>query len=164
MIKSIQINALRFFILFAVQILIVNNIDVFILGTPYLYLMFFLMLPFDINRSLLLLLGFFGGLLMDFALNSPGVHASASLILCFVRPFVLQSMSPRQGYDSNSQPSIADYGFWWFLRYAVICVSIHHIVLYFNLSFSLQGSFQAILNIVITLVLIMLCQFLYRNK
>lgn len=170
MIKLVQINALRFFILFAVQILILNNINVFILGnsTPYLYLMFLLMLPFDINRTVLLLLGFAGGLLIDFSLNCPGVHASASLIMCFVRPFILKSMSPRQGYDINSQPSIADYGFRWFLRYAAVCVAIHHVMLFFNLSFTLDYSFilivRALLNIIITLILIILCQyFLYRK-
>jgi len=170
MIKLIQTNALRFFILFAIQILIINNINVFIFGysTPYLYLMFFLMLPFDINRTLLLLLGFASGLLIDFSLDCPGVHASASLIMCFVRPFILKSMSPRQGYDINSQPSIADYGFRWFFRYAATCVAIHHVMLFFNLSFTLDYSFflliRALLNIVITLVLIILCQyFLYRR-
>jgi hypothetical protein len=130
--------------------------------------MFFLMLPFEINRALLLVLGFAGGLLMDFSLDSPGVHASATLILCFIRPFVLKSMSPRQGYDINSEPSIADYGFGWFLRYATVCVSVHHVMLFFNLSFSLDYSFflliKALFNIVITLVVIILCQFfLYRK-
>ena len=170
MLKIIQINILRFFILFAVQILILNNINIVILGnsTPYLYLMFFLMLPFDINRTLLLFLGFAGGLLIDFSLNCPGVHASATLIMCFVRPFILKSMSPRQGYDINSQPSVADYGLRWFFRYALLCVAIHHVVLYFNLSFTLDYSFillvRALLNIVITLVVIVLCQyFLYRK-
>jgi hypothetical protein len=131
--------------------------------------MFFLMLPFEINKTLLLLLGFLGGLLIDFSLNCPGVHASASLILCFVRPYILKSMSPRQGYDINSQPSMADYGFRWFFRYAVICISIHHVVLFFNLSLTLHNSFfllvRALLNIVITLVLIILCQyFLYKKS
>lgn len=170
MIKLIQINLFRFFILFAFQVLIINNIDIVILGnaTPYLYIMFFLMLPFDINRTFLLLLGFAGGLLIDFSLNCPGVHASASLILCFLRPFILKSMSPRQGYDINSQPSIADYGFRWFLRYAILCVTIHHVVMFFNLSFTFDYSLfllvKSLLNIVITLTIIILCQFFFYRK
>ncbi|MDR0940870.1 MAG: hypothetical protein LBM68_01450, partial [Bacteroidales bacterium] len=163
-------NIFRFFILFAVQILILNNINILIFGnsTPYLYVMFFLMLPFETNRTLLLLLGFAGGLLIDFSLNCPGVHASASLVLCYVRPFILKSMSPRQGYDINSQPSIADYGLRWFLRYAFLCVVIHHLVMFFNLSFSFDYSFfmlvKALLNIVVTLALILLCQYFFYRK
>ncbi|HOS83331.1 MAG TPA: hypothetical protein PK199_00300 [Bacteroidales bacterium] len=163
-----QKNILRFFTLFGLQILIFNNIPIFGYSLPYVYILFFIMLPFDIHKTFLLILGFILGILIDFSTNSPGVHASATLAIAFLRPYILAKMAPRQGYDLNSQPMQAYYGFRWFFQYALIIVSIHHTILFFNLSFSFDESLfliiRAIINIFFTMLLIVLSQYLVYKK
>ncbi len=104
----------------------------------------------------LLILGFILGILIDFSTNSPGVHASATLAIAFLRPYILAKMAPRQGYDLNSQPMLAYYGFRWFFQYALIFVSIHHTILFFNLSFSFDESLFLIIRAVINIFFTML--------
>lgn len=168
MYQIIQKNTFRFILLFALQILIFNNIPIFGYSIPYVYVIFILLLPFEINKVFLLILGFISGIIIDFSTNSPGVHASATLTLAFARPYILAKLSPRQGYDINSSPIIADYGFKWFMQYALICVFIHHFILFFNLSFTFDDSlfltFRAIINIFITMLLIVLSQYFVYKK
>ena len=86
MFQLIQKNIIRFITLFALQILIFNNIPIFGYSIPYVYVIFILLLPFEINKVFLLILGFISGIIIDFSTNSPGVHASATLTLAFARP------------------------------------------------------------------------------
>ncbi|HON53098.1 MAG TPA: hypothetical protein PLS12_07815 [Bacteroidales bacterium] len=164
----LQRNIVRFITLFGLQILIFNNVPIFGYSIPYVYVLFFIMLPFEIHKTFLLILGFVLGTIIDFSTNSPGVHAGATLLIAFVRPYILQKMSPRQGYDINSQPMLAYYGFRWFFQYALIMVSIHHFVLFFYLSFSFEESFflvfRAIINIFFTMLLIIISQYLVYKK
>lgn len=168
MLQLFQKNSIRFITLFALQILIFNNVPIFGYSIPYIYLIFLLLLPFEINKAFLLILGLVSGIIMDFSMNSPGVHASAALTVAFIRPFILAKLSPRQGYELNSQPMLGYYGFKWFIKYSLICISIHHIILFFNLSYSFEDSFflviRTIINIMVTMLLIILSQYFIYKK
>jgi hypothetical protein len=79
-----------------------------------------------ISSWLLLIICFFTGLTIDFFCGSPGMHTSATVLAGFVRPYVLRLISPRDGYQAGSDPSMLIYGFNWFLIYTLIIVLLHH--------------------------------------
>ena len=163
-----QQNIFRFFTLLVLQIFILNNVPLLGYSSPYIYVLFIIMLPFEIPNALLLILAFITGILVDFSTNSPGVHAGATLMCAYLRPYVLRKLSPRNGYDINTSPMLAHYGLIWFLKYSLFCVTVHHVVLYFNLSFTVEDSFfliiRAIINVFFTMLLIILSQyFVYRK-
>lgn len=164
----IQKNILRFLTLFGLQILVFNNIPIFGYSIPYVYVLFFIMLPFNTNKTFLLIFGFLSGILIDFSMNSPGVHAGATLAIAFIRPYILARMAPRQGYDINTYPLLGYYGFRWFFQYSILLVGIHHTLLFIYLSFSFDEAFflvlRAIINIFFTMVLILLSQYLVYKK
>jgi hypothetical protein len=58
---------------------------------------------------------------IDFFSGSPGMHTSATVLAGFVRPYVLRIVSPRDGYESGSDPSMLNYGFRWFFFYTCYC-------------------------------------------
>jgi hypothetical protein len=84
------------------------------------------------------------------------------------RPLALSIMSPREGYTANTSPSIADYGFGWFLRYTLFLVLIHHLTLFYIEVFSFQGFFRTLLRVILsvtfTVILVILEQYLFERK
>ena len=52
-------------LLIAVQVLVLNGIDYLQLGTPFLFILFIIDLPTDMNRITLLLTAFATGLVVD---------------------------------------------------------------------------------------------------
>ncbi|MBR5433389.1 MAG: rod shape-determining protein MreD [Bacteroidales bacterium] len=151
-----------FIVLMLLQMLIFNNIPAIGMISPYIYLVFILLLPVNMSKTLVLLLGFFSGLLIDVSVNSLGVHASATVMMAAVRPTVLNILAPRIGYESNNIPLLATFGTAWALKYITSCVAVHHITLYicFTFTFSDLGFMflRMLINICLTVFVIMLSE------
>lgn len=122
---------LNFVVLIMLQVLLLNNIQFSGYISPYLYVLFIITLPFSIPRWLLLVLAFITGIIIDIFMNTLGLHASATVFMAFLRPFILSSFSPRDGYEPGTRPVPADYGFGWFFKYSVLMVATHHLFYFF---------------------------------
>lgn len=150
MINSILRYGLIIVLLILLQVLVLNNIQFSGFVNPYAYIMIILLLPSSIPAWLILIISFLTGLVMDLFCGSPGMHASATLLAGFARPFVLRLISPRDGYDLGSDLSMAAYGFRWFFLYTVIIVMIHHTTLFFLEVFRLTDFFRTIFRILLS--------------
>jgi hypothetical protein len=160
-----MMNYLRIFLFVIVQALVVSRIQLFDgLVLPFIYIFSLLMFPFDTPRWLLLLIGFFTGILMDLFTGPPGLHTSACLLLAFLQPLVQNMLAPREGYDSNLKPTIHKMGLLWYTTYAGILTLVHHTWLIFfeflrwdKFFFQL---FHILLSSIATLLLMILAQLL----
>jgi len=168
MINSILRFGLIFILLILSQILLFSNIQFSGYINPYVYVMFILLLPIEIPSWLLLILSFAIGLIMDFFSGTPGMHSSASLLAGFVRPYVLRIVSPRDGYEPNSDPSMITYGFRWFLIYTLLIVLVHHTALFYLEVFRFTDFFRTMLRVLLssffTIVFIILIEFYRKGK
>ena len=164
MIKELQNYVIQFLVLVLAQLLIFNNIEFSGYINPYVYILFILLLPFDIPSSLFLVLAFSEGFIIDLFSGTPGVHSSATVFMAFLRPGVLKLFAPREGYLAGSKPRLANYGFEWFVKYAGVLVTVHHFVLFYLevLSFDhfMATFLRAFASSVFTLFIIVLSQFL----
>ena len=106
-----------------------NNISLFGLATPFIYVYLILVMDRDIDHNALMLTAFLLGLMVDVFSNTPGVNAGASVLLAFMRPSLLRLFSPRDEYE-NFEPGIYTLGFWAFVRYAAAGVLVHHMALF----------------------------------
>jgi hypothetical protein len=168
MIKLVLRNITRFILLVLVQILIINNIQVSGFIVPYIYILFVLLLPFETPKWVLLVTAFALGLSVDLFTQTPGMHAAATVFMAFVRPFVLETSAPRDGYEAGTFPRLHYYGFQWFLQYTVILVLAHHFVLFYIEVFRFSEFFSTFLRVLLSsffsVILIMLSQyFIYRK-
>jgi rod shape-determining protein MreD len=168
MINSIIRFGLVFILLVLLQVLLFNNIQFSGYVNPYIYIMFILLLPVEIPSWLLLLLSFGLGLIMDLFTSSPGMHSSATVLTAFVRPFILRVISPRDGYEARSEPSMMTYGFRWFLIYTVLIVLIHHTALFYIEVFRFADFFRTMLRVLLsslfTVTFILLIEFYRRGR
>jgi len=166
--NNILRNIIRFFFLMFLQVLVFNNIQVFSFITPYVYIIFILLLPFDTPRWLRLLLAFALGLFVDMFSNTGGIHTAATLLLGFMSPWVQGILSSKEEYEPGAQPSIRTQGFRWFFFYALILTTAHHIFLFYLEIFSFSHFFttlwHSLLNVAFTLVFIITSQYLFYWK
>jgi len=127
-----------FIVLLLVQTLILDQICVSVYVNAFVYILFIMMLPIATNKYLVLLLGMAMGLCVDLFGSTLGLHASAGLLVAFVRSFALDIYSPHDGYEANKQLNVYNYGYYWFLRYSITIIIIHHLWIFFleRLSFA----------------------------
>jgi len=158
-------NIVSFFILIFVQVLVLNNIQFSGYINPYLYVLFILMLPFNTPNWLVLFLSFLLGIFVDAFSNSFGMHTAAATFIGFCRPYILQVMRPRDGYDNNDKPTIRDMGMNWYLTYSGILVALHHFVYFYIEVFRFNEIFaifsRIFLSSVFTMLLLVLTQYLF---
>ena len=91
-------------VLILVQVLVLNNMNLGGYLNPYIYVLFLLLLPANINRSLLLIIAFITGLTIDYFGNTLGLHAAASVFLAFLRPGVINLLFRNHEFTSGEEP------------------------------------------------------------
>jgi rod shape-determining protein MreD len=139
-----------FLILIVLQLLIFNNIEFSGYINPYIYVMFILILPVAIPSWILLLLAFLTGLVIDLFSGTIGVHAFATVMAGFVRPWVLSLNITAEASEPETSPSSYRSGLRWFLIYVVTVVMIHHLALFFIEIFSFRNFFHTVLRVLLS--------------
>lgn len=157
-----------FFLIVLLQVLILNKLQLNGFLNPFIYIVLIIVLPFETPKWLLLIASFFLGLTIDVFSTTPGMHASATVLIGYLRPFVLSTIAPRDGYESGTLPRIRNYGLAWFIKYVVIITLIHHSFLFFIEAFNFNGFFftlgRILLSTVFTSVLIIGGQYFLSRK
>ncbi len=151
MVKKYFLYILKFVALVLLQVLILDNVLLFGYANPYIYILFILFLPTTINRSKLLLIGFILGLFVDMFNNTGGVHAASTLVISFLRPFILR-MSFGLSYDYNTL-NIPRADIKSKVVYFTLIILIHHTFLFGLEYFSLDQIDVIIKNIAFSFLL-----------
>ncbi len=95
-------NIIRFILFILFQKFILNEVPPlhqFIV--PYIYFLYILWLPFNINRFGLLVISFAFGLTLDFFTGTPGLHAAPCVLIAYIRPFLLNLPHPAGYYRTE---------------------------------------------------------------
>jgi len=161
-------NIIRFFILIFLQIFIFNHIQFSGYINPYIYILFILLMPFETPGWMGLVSAFVLGFIVDYASNTLGMHTIATLFMAFFRPYVLNALAPRGGYEARTFPRIYYQGLPWFAKYAIILIFAHHLILFyveiFRISEFFSTLFRVILSSIFTFIFIIISQyFVYRK-
>lgn len=146
-------NIVRFIVVVLFQVLVMDNVMINGYMVPYIYLLFILLMPFETPRWVQLISAFLLGLGIDLFENTPGMHTAATLLVAFIRPYLLNLLAPRDGYEPDTFPRIYYYGFVWFLKYTIIIVFIHHLVLFYLEAFQLTDFFSTLLRVLLSTLL-----------
>lgn len=161
-------HIIRFLLLVLLQVLVLDNIQFHGFIIPYIYVMFILLLPLQINKSQLLILAFVMGITIDFFGNTLGLHTAALVFMAYARPGVLRFYFPRLEADLNEEPGLRKLGFSGFLRYVFTLVLLEQIALTFLELFSFRHLFtylyQAGLNAIATTAAIVILDLLFVKR
>ncbi|MBB1286092.1 rod shape-determining protein MreD [Flavisolibacter sp. BT320] len=124
-------NSLRLIVFLLVQVFVLNKIPfLHQFVVPYLYFLFILWLPFSIPRTGLLVIAFFTGLLLDYFMWQPGLHAAACVLIAYIRPFIITLLIPKDTQEFNyREPSPKAMGWAPYSVYALVMTFVHHLYL-----------------------------------
>jgi len=157
-----------FIALVLVQQFVFNNIELNTYMNPYVYVLFILILPFTLNKSLLLLLSFVLGATIDLLSGTLGLHSAACTLIGYLRPFVHAIFTSREDFEQELVPTIATYGLAWFVRYSGFLIVIHHWVLFTLESFTFENYGTTIIRIllssVLTLFFVILTEYAFSKQ
>lgn len=166
--KTLTRYALMFIVLMALQLLVLNNIRLGGYINPYIYILFIMLLPFNISGWMLLAFGFITGLTVDAFSSTLGMHSSATLFLAFIRPTVLSNISTRESSEQSDSLNLASSDIAWFVKYTLIMVFAHHFVLFFLEAFTFTHFFATLLRILLsslaTSIFILITQLFLTRK
>lgn len=123
---GIFVHIFRFLFFILAQALIFNQLEIGLGIHPMIYPLFILLLPFELNPLLLLVIACTMGLSIDALSNTYGLHTSSLLVVAYLRPFIFKIFAPRDGYDSNKEGSISEMGQRWFVYVFGILLLVHH--------------------------------------
>lgn len=163
-------NIVRFALLILIQFYVLDKIHVHQMVTPYIYYLFIAWMPFRLNRSLQMILAFILGFTLDSFRHSPGFHASACVLIAYLRPFFINILIPQEGADSNyEEPSVKSLGgFFQYIVYTGLLTVIHHAWLFFLEALEFGNFwyfiFKTLLSTAISLILIFVTEALFSRK
>ena len=135
--------------------------------SPFPYLLFIILFPVNGNKSALLAASFLLGIIMDLFSNSGGTHATACILLAYVRPTLFKfAFGLSYEYQTIRLNDVLTLQRFTFILLAVI---IHHFTLFlleaFQLSFILDTLLTALLSTLFTtLICIVIIYLIKPNK
>jgi rod shape-determining protein MreD len=163
-------NTIRFFFILFIQVFILNKIPpLHQFVVPYFYFIFILWLPFKTRRWVILLIGFLLGFAVDMFYKTPGLHAAASVLIAYLRPFVINLLFPKEATEwGNEEPNRLSMGALPFTTYVILLTILHNLYLIF-LEWMQFGSFfyflgKLIATSLVSLLLILISELLVNRR
>jgi rod shape-determining protein MreD len=138
--------------------------------TPYLYFLFILWLPFNMNRNLQLIIAFIYGFTMDSFRHNPGFHAAACVLMVYCRAGLINLLIPQEGADENyEEPSIKSMGGMLpYFIYVAVLTLVHHTWLFLLEAWQFGNIWyfvvKTLLSTAISLLLIIITELLFVRK
>lgn len=142
------ISIFQFFLLLLLQAFLLNNINFFGFINPNIYLLYIIVYRLDGNPTLIIILGFIMGILLDLLSQGSGGHTIATLTIAFIRPFIIR-FSFGVNYDvpmGMIKGSLLNQR----LLYLSMMVVIHHLVLYSVIYFNFENVINILKNTLFT--------------
>lgn len=138
--------------------------------TPYLYFLFILWLPFKVKRWSLLIIAFGYGMLLDYFLGYPGMHAAPCVLIAYLRPFLLNLLIAQDTTIAQfyTEPSLQSMGVAPYSIYIVLLAFVHHfyLVLIEWLQFGTFIYFigKVLCSLAVSIVLIIITELLFARN
>lgn len=162
------LNLARFAILILIQVFLLQNVGYYNLSTPFLYILFILLLPIKIPHWLLFISSFASGLIIDIFYDTLGLHATACTVMALTRIVFISVTLQQDKYENNQTPSLGAMGFRWFFFYTATLTFFHHTVLFlfetFRFSDLLYTLLRTVSSSIFTIVLIFIYEYIFFHK
>ena len=119
----------RYIVVMILQVLLFDQLQLLGVCHPYIYILCLLMMPITLSHSTDMIIGAVVGLIMDIFCNSLGVHTAACIFIMFIRPYLIGAIVNDKD-RLNEQISLRALGMEALLRYVVILVVVHHLMVF----------------------------------
>jgi len=148
--------------LILLQVFILNNTHFLGVFLPIIYIYALLRWPPDMSPTLVIILGFLLGLSVDVLSNTPGMNASATTLIAFLRYPTLRLFVSKEdlGTKNIGENTLANGAFW---KYVILLVLVHHATLLLLEAFSFSNGFLLLLKIPVCTLLTLVFIFAFER-
>lgn len=119
----------RYVVVMLLQVLLINQLQLWGVCHPYIYVLCLLMMPITLPHSVDMIIGALAGLIMDVFCNSIGIHMASCILLMYIRPYLI-GMLVNDKDRLNEQISMRSLGLVAMVKYVVTLVFIHHFTVF----------------------------------
>ena len=153
-------------IILALQLLVFNQFKLFGFVTPFIYLIIFIHYRISYDRTILLLLGFLIGFIVDLSMQTYGCHTFSTITICYLRSRIEKSSF---GVNADSPlamikgtPVFSRISF--FLSIIAIHSIIYYTFIFFNISLLSTIFLYAFINSIATFIIVWIISRLISNR
>ena len=125
---NIQQQVLHFIVFLLIQIPFLYKLILFNSAFGFFYIGFILFLPYALNRSLTMVIAFLTGLIIDVFSNTPGIHASACILVAFMKDSWFNMMMGTS--DDDVYLDWNELKIWGSIKYLLPLIFIHHTIIF----------------------------------
>ena len=166
--KLVWRNIGRFLLLVLFQLLVLNNVWMGGYVMRMLYVLFILMLPTGMNRSLMLAVAFVTGLTVDAMNNMLGFHALACTAVAMMRILFTDRILTRGEPVEIAIPGIRSVTPPYYLSYLMLMLAAFYLVFFTTELFGFRGFGDVLLaticSTVVTTLLAVLYQLIFTSR
>lgn len=155
----------QFTLLILLQIIVLDNINLFGFLNPILYILFIITYKFDQNQTLFIFLCFLLGFIIDLLTQSSGANTISCLILGYLRPLIINycfKINSNMPKAYINDPNISNR-----LFYILSMVLIHHLIyfstVYFDINYLILIVKYTFLTSIFSIILIWTLISFYRS-
>lgn len=143
------------------QVLLFNNVQIAGVINPFPYIYMLVALPTKTNRIGLLFTGFFIGLAIDVFSNTWGVHAAATTLAAYLRPYLFTLVATQE----DREKTLPRYNTMHkaYIKYAVLMVLVHHLALFSLEAFSFSLFWLVLLKTIVSSAITLLLIFVLER-
>ena len=157
-----------YILLFLVQVVVLNKLDLIMYLQPQLFILILISLPPYLNKSVQVLVAFLVGLAADMFIYTPGLHASACLLLILLRLFFVSRMDMDEIIANHAPINFRTTGWTSYLVLTGVLVLFYHLYVFALQSIGAVNVVNYFLTVLIssiaTYTIILLIQFLYNSN
>lgn len=149
-------------LILVIQILALNYINISGFINPYMYPLLILLLPLNTPKYQLLLAATLIGLTVDIFQETLGMHAFATILIAFLRPYLFKILNPKE-QELDEIMDINYHGFTWFAIYLIVFTVIHHLVFFIIEKGDLHALHYTLLKTILSTLFSLTCMLIYLS-
>ena len=154
-------------VLLAVQILVLNNLNLNQYMFPQLYIMVLITLPINLKHWIGYLIAFVLGFILDGFSYTPGLQAFTGTAIMFLRYEYFNRLVDKEWLSTGVRPTFGLVDTGWFVTYTTIFTFLFHFILFTIEDFNFFGYSTTLLKILysssLAVFLILLFQFTFNR-
>lgn len=140
-------------ILVLIQVTVFNNICLFGVAVPMVFIYVIYRLPLTLSTGWVLTVAFLLGLTVDIFSDTQGMNSLACTILAVLRRPVLGLYFPREDELANPEPTMVSLGVPVYVKYALTLTLIYCTLIFLIEAFALFHPLRLVLRIICSTVL-----------
>jgi hypothetical protein len=159
-----------FFLYILLQQYLFNSLTIFDIATPFIFLIYLLLLPLSIKFSWTIIIAFVMGLSIDLLSYSipDGLHSFAAVAITGLRQSWIRVTNPTVNFSGKENFTFSQQSMNWFVIYLSPLLLFHHTIYFVLDAFSSPGFWWVILRIITSFIYTLLSSlvivFLFYHK